>query len=92
MGRRALSLNLLRTQAREVELAAARAFPQGERMDIIEHLNRLRRMDAQRPAVGGGELCLHRAPLRAQHRHVLDSPPAGNQRHPLLAEELSRLG
>ena len=38
-----------------------------------------RRMDAQRPAVGGGELCLHRAPLRAQHRHVLDSPPAGNQ-------------
>lgn len=41
MGRRALSLNLLRTQAREVELAAARAFPQGERMDIIEHLNRL---------------------------------------------------
>ena len=33
--------NLLRTQAREVELAAARAFPQGERMDIIEHLNRL---------------------------------------------------
>jgi len=41
MGPTALRLNLLRTQVREVELAAARAFPEGERMDIIEHLNRL---------------------------------------------------
>ncbi len=41
MGKTALTLNLLRTQVREVELAAARAFPNGERTDIVQHLNRL---------------------------------------------------
>lgn len=41
MGRTALELNLLRTQAREVELMAAQCFPEGERLDIIQHLNRL---------------------------------------------------
>ncbi len=45
MGRICLTLNRLRTEVREVELAAARAFLHadgtGERMDIIEGLNRL---------------------------------------------------
>lgn len=41
MSRTALLLNLLRTQVRETELSAANAFPDGERRDIIQHLNRL---------------------------------------------------
>lgn len=41
MGKTALKLNLLRTQVREAELAAAHAFPKGERTDIVQHLNRL---------------------------------------------------
>ena len=35
------ALNKLRTSVRRAELAAVRAFPDGERMDIIEALNRL---------------------------------------------------
>lgn len=35
------ALNKLRTSVRRAELAAANAFPGGERMDIIESLNRL---------------------------------------------------
>lgn len=41
MGETALALNLLRTQVRETELAAANAFPNGERLDLLQHLNRL---------------------------------------------------
>ncbi|MCB6608563.1 hypothetical protein V3C10_02235 [[Clostridium] symbiosum] len=41
MGETALELNLLRTQVREAELSAANAFPQGDPLGIIEHLNRL---------------------------------------------------
>lgn len=41
MGRLCVALNRLRTQVRETELSAARAFPGGERQDIIEALNRL---------------------------------------------------
>ena len=41
MGEAALELNLLRTQARLAELTAARAFPDGDRLGVIEHLNRL---------------------------------------------------
>lgn len=41
MGEAALELNLLRTQARLAELAAARAFPDGDCLGVIEHLNRL---------------------------------------------------
>ena len=41
MGEAALELNLLRTQARSAELAAARAFPDGDCLGLIEHLNRL---------------------------------------------------
>ena len=41
MGRLCVALNRLRTQVRETELSAARAFPDGERTDIIEALNRL---------------------------------------------------
>lgn len=41
MGELAARLNLLRTQVREAELSAARAFPAGERKDLIEGLNRL---------------------------------------------------
>lgn len=41
MGPAALRLNLLRTRARQVELSAVRAFPAGERTDIVRHLNRL---------------------------------------------------
>ena len=35
------SLNKLRTSVREVELAAVRAFPNDDRMDIVEAINRL---------------------------------------------------
>lgn len=41
MGEAALELNLLRTQVRLAELAAARAFPDGDCLGLIEHLNRL---------------------------------------------------
>lgn len=41
MGRLCVALNRLRTQVREVELSAVRAFPAGERGDIVEGLNRL---------------------------------------------------
>ena len=40
MGRMALTLNRLRTQIRETELAAAAAFP-GQREDLLLALNRL---------------------------------------------------
>lgn len=41
MGEPALELNLLRTQVREAELAAAHAFQNGDYLGLIEHLNRL---------------------------------------------------
>ena len=41
MGEMALELNLLRTQVREVELAAARAFAEGDKLLVIQNLNRL---------------------------------------------------
>ncbi len=41
MGRWAAELNLLRAQTREVEISACRAYPNGERNDIIKYLNRL---------------------------------------------------
>lgn len=41
MGEVAARLNLLRAHVREVELSAANAFPEGERNDLIEGLNRL---------------------------------------------------
>ncbi|MCI9105752.1 MAG: hypothetical protein HFG57_07305 [Lachnospiraceae bacterium] len=41
MGEMALELNLLRTQVREVELAAARAFLEGDELLVIQNLNRL---------------------------------------------------
>ena len=41
MGEVPARLNLLRTSVRETELAALRAFPKGERTDIVEALNRL---------------------------------------------------
>lgn len=41
MGEMALELNLLRTQVREVELAAARAFVEGDKLLVIQNLNRL---------------------------------------------------
>ena len=41
MGKAGALLNLLRTRAREAELCAAQAFPQGERPDLIRALNRL---------------------------------------------------
>ena len=41
MGETALWLNLLRTQVREAELLAANAFPEGDSLRVIEHLNRL---------------------------------------------------
>ncbi|MCI8268189.1 MAG: hypothetical protein HFG55_00725 [Lachnospiraceae bacterium] len=41
MGEMALELNLLRTQVREVELSAARAFVEGDKLLVIQNLNRL---------------------------------------------------
>lgn len=41
MGVVALELNVLRTQVRKAELAAANAFPQGDPLGVIQHLNRL---------------------------------------------------
>lgn len=41
MGEIAMELNVLRTVAREVELLAAQAFPDGSRTDLIQALNRL---------------------------------------------------
>ena len=41
MGEMALELNLLRTQVREVELAAARALAEGDKLLVIQNLNRL---------------------------------------------------
>lgn len=41
MGEMALELNILRTQVREVELAAARAFAEGDKLLVIQNLNRL---------------------------------------------------
>ena len=41
MGALALRLNRLRTQVREAELSAARAFPDGSREDLILALNRM---------------------------------------------------
>ncbi len=41
MGEMALRLNLLRTDVRKAELAAARSFPDGDRLGIVEGLNRL---------------------------------------------------
>lgn len=41
MGETALTLNLLRTKVRQVELLAARAFPEGDELRIIRSLNRL---------------------------------------------------
>lgn len=41
MGFEALELNLLRTEVREAELAAAEAFLSGDSLGIVRHLNRL---------------------------------------------------
>ena len=41
MGMEALELNLLRTQVRKTELCAANAFPEGDTLGLIQHLNRL---------------------------------------------------
>lgn len=41
MGVLALELNYMRTRVREAELWAARAFPEGDSLGIIKHLNRL---------------------------------------------------
>lgn len=41
MGETTLRLNLLRTQVRRAELAAVRAFPEGDSLGLIKNLNRL---------------------------------------------------
>lgn len=41
MGETVLELNLLRTQVREAELAAANAFSEQDTLGLVEHLNRL---------------------------------------------------
>ena len=41
MGAVAMELNFLRTQVREAELCAANAFPKGDELNVIQHLNRL---------------------------------------------------
>ena len=41
MGAVAMELNFLRTQVREAELCAANAFPKGDELNMIQHLNRL---------------------------------------------------
>ena len=41
MGRLAARLNLLRARTREAELAAERAFAEGEREDILKAMNSL---------------------------------------------------
>ena len=41
MGKKALEINLLRTKVREAELSCAQAFPDGDELNLIEHMNRL---------------------------------------------------
>lgn len=64
MGETALLLNLLRTQVRKAELAAAAAFSEGDCLQIIKNMNRLssgiyilycRRLSGYYEGKGGGE-------------------------------------